>query len=62
MNYDEYENLLSKISVNRLIGVFWEFLVDYLVHEKIDKELPYFPFFIRISIKLYLKLSLENNI
>ena len=40
MNYYEHENLLNKVSVNRLIGVFWEFLADYLVHEKIDKKPP----------------------
>ncbi len=40
MNYSELEYSLKKVSINRLMGVFWEFLADYLVSNKIDKTPP----------------------
>lgn len=52
MHFSPLENQLKQVSIDRLIGNFWEFLADYNVREKIDKNPP----------KAYLKSQIANNV
>ncbi len=40
MHHSPLENQLKQVSIDRLIGIFWEFLGNYKVREKIEENFP----------------------
>ncbi len=52
MHYSPLEYRLTKVSIDRLMGIFWEFLADYTVREKIDTTSP----------KAFLKAQNANSV